>query len=335
MKNLFKKITTMTMTLGMTTALLMPTNAYAEKSDATVTEEAWANAVTVYGGALQNNQQLLTQTQQLLHGKNSDKTAFVDANDVLKYLNLNSDTNVLYSSIRIQKLAQGKGLSVTIDQTEGKITKVTELMYKNALISAGVTDANVEIASPVDVTGESALTGIYVAFEQQGVAIDPVVAQAAQDELSTVATINEENKAVQGYDESAFNKAIAEIKAELANKDTANLSVDEATNIVQNTINNNGLGDIINQGQINNLVNVYLNLNNNTNIFNGDNAQRVKEATANLVTSITQSPEYDKAKDKLKDLGQNISDTIHSESFWDKVKSFFNSIIDFFKNLFT
>lgn len=74
-----------------------------------VTEEAWQEAVTVYGAALQSNDNLRNTTHDLLGTQDNDKITYVTAADLGKYLNLQSSDNVLKSSIRITKLAKGAG----------------------------------------------------------------------------------------------------------------------------------------------------------------------------------------------------------------------------------
>lgn len=65
------------------------------------------------------------------------------------------------SSVYLEKRKEGKGITVELYN----ITWVTEEMYKNAAITAGVEDAKIVVASPFDVSGTSALTGIIKSFE--------------------------------------------------------------------------------------------------------------------------------------------------------------------------
>lgn len=65
------------------------------------------------------------------------------------------------SSIYIITAPAGTGLDITINN----INWLTEAIYRNALITAGITDARVIISAPVPVSGTAALTGIYKAFE--------------------------------------------------------------------------------------------------------------------------------------------------------------------------
>lgn len=300
-----------------------------------VTEEAWQEAVTVYGAALQSNDNLRNTTHDLLGTQDNDKITYVTAADLGKYLNLQSSDNVLKSSIRITKLAKGAGLTLTIDQSKGKITKITEDTYKNALLTAGVTDADVKIAAAEDVTGESALAGVYKAFEAQGEPIDQAQTKAAQDELDSITSITEENQNKDGFSQEQLNKAVAEAKAEIA-KQGGNLSVTEIKNVVTEKINNNGLNNVLNDNQINIIVN-FINNAQQQGVFTGENADKIINSATDYVNDIKNSDTFKNAAEKAKEAGKDLKDSLEEQGVWDKIveaiKSFFTAIGNFFKSL--
>ena len=93
------------------------------------------------------------------------------------------------SSAYIERLPKGEGLKVETNN----ITWVTNDMYRNALVTAGVTDANVKISSPVKVSGTAALTGIIKAFEtMSGEKIAEVNKVVASEEIAKTATLGNE-----------------------------------------------------------------------------------------------------------------------------------------------
>ena len=58
-------------------------------------------------------------------------------------------------------------------------------MYANAMLTAGIEDAIVEVAAPKAVTGHSALVGIYKAYEvTTGETLDIERTDVANEELS-------------------------------------------------------------------------------------------------------------------------------------------------------
>ena len=65
------------------------------------------------------------------------------------------------SSIYIITASPGMGLDISINN----INWLTADIYRNALLTAGITDARVTISAPFPVSGTAALTGIYKAFE--------------------------------------------------------------------------------------------------------------------------------------------------------------------------
>ncbi|AGX44817.1 DUF1002 domain-containing protein [Clostridium saccharobutylicum] len=73
------------------------------------------------------------------------------------------------------------GLNITTNN----LTWVTDGMIKNALITAGIQNANVKASAPFKVSGTAALTGILKGFENSssGKKIDENAKQAANEEL--------------------------------------------------------------------------------------------------------------------------------------------------------
>lgn len=101
------------------------------------------------------------------------------------------------SSAHVKLLPAGEGISVDTHN----VTLVTEEMYANALVTAGVKDAQVKVAAPFKVTGTTALTGIMKAFEAAaGVKLDDQAKQTANEELNLTQNMGQEigqDKAVQ------------------------------------------------------------------------------------------------------------------------------------------
>lgn len=88
----------------------------------------------------------------------------------------------------VEKLPKGSGITVETHN----IHWVTEDMYRNALITAGVEDAKVIAACPIRASGTAALTGIIKAFENAtGEEISEDEKKAASEELVTTAELGE------------------------------------------------------------------------------------------------------------------------------------------------
>ncbi|MGV3240897.1 DUF1002 domain-containing protein, partial [Streptococcus hyovaginalis] len=84
---------------------------------------------------------------------------------------------------------KGTGIQVTTKN----INWVTDEMYINALITAGVKDAKIYITAPIEVSGTAALTGIIKAYEVSTDTVIPEdVKQAANEEMVETANLGED-----------------------------------------------------------------------------------------------------------------------------------------------
>jgi uncharacterized protein YpuA (DUF1002 family) len=108
------------------------------------------------------------------------------------------------SCVYVQQKDEGDGISV---ETKN-ISYVTPQTYANALVTAGVADAEVYAAAPFSVSGTAALTGIFKAFEEAtGEAIPEQAKEVASEELAVTATLGEETG-----DSEAIAALIAQVK---------------------------------------------------------------------------------------------------------------------------
>ena len=96
--------------------------------------------------------------------------------------------NVAISCVYIKTLEEGEGTNITVMN----INWCTEDMYKNALQTAGITDADVIITAPRTVSGTAALTGIYKAYEDiTGEKLKEDNKEVAAEELVVTGTLAE------------------------------------------------------------------------------------------------------------------------------------------------
>ncbi|QQY79437.1 uncharacterized protein YpuA (DUF1002 family) [Keratinibaculum paraultunense] len=93
------------------------------------------------------------------------------------------------SCVYVEKLPEGEGISVE----SNNITWVTNDMYRNALVTAGVKDAKIKVSSPFPVSGTAALTGILKAFEDlTGKEITEIEKKVASEEIAKTAKLGNE-----------------------------------------------------------------------------------------------------------------------------------------------
>lgn len=161
------------------------------------------------------------------------------------------------SSAYVEKLKLGAGITVDLHN----ITWVTEEMYKNAAITAGIEDAKIIVASPFDVSGTSALTGIIKSFEDiTGKKIQEEVKDLANQEMAimgelkdtigdkkTIEFIIKAKKEILKNDYSAsgdireaVEKIIKELNLDL-NKDDIQKIIDFLTKLSKTNIDKEGI----------------------------------------------------------------------------------------------
>ena len=117
-----------------------------------------------------------------------------------------------WSSVVIVKRKKGNGLNISTNN----ITYCTVGMYKNALTTAGITDADIIVAGPKPISGTAALVGIFEAYEAMtGEAVQDNVVDAALNELVVTGELE---ASIQGLTDQEVEEFIAYIKSLIAEK---------------------------------------------------------------------------------------------------------------------
>ncbi|OYD09056.1 DUF1002 domain-containing protein [Paludifilum halophilum] len=248
------------------------------------------------------------QRESILQEMNVDsnvETINVSIADIREYLHGKksgnapaSGDNKAYSSARITLTESGNGIQVQATN----VTRVTEQMYANALLTAGVKDAQVYVTSPKPVTGTAALTGIMMAFEK---ASDQSISQeqreVANEEMARTSELGQKI----GDQEKAAD-FMTQVKDEIAKKQPENK--EEVREIVINVAGDLNIN--LNNQDTQNITNVmykFSQLNIDWGSF-GDQLNRLKE-----------------------DLNKAF-DTEQAQGFFDK---FFAWLSDFFSSIFS
>lgn len=256
-----------------------------------------------------------------LNGSNY-QTITVTGSDLVKYLNPSGDnfttSSGVWSSAMIQKTNRGSGINVKILDYNGKnnITSITANQYKNAALTAGITDANIYVTSAIPIDGSGALAGVYAAYAKNGNALNQKQVNAAQDEMNTLSGITKENKNKDGYSDAQLNNAVAGAKSEMA-KQGQNISDSQIRDIVNNQININHLGNTINNNQKNQIINLLIEIRDSGALKNGD----FKGQAAKLSNQIENG-----AKNIF-----NKFNTPENHNFFQQI---WDSIVNFFSGLF-
>ncbi|MBV7390246.1 DUF1002 domain-containing protein [Enterococcus alishanensis] len=337
-------LASLTMSLG---AGIIATNQKVEASttnNGTVIDERWGKPTFVAGAGLSNSQ--LTETMNVLGITSSEvNQQTATGADLIKYLGSGSgDDSVMLSSVVVNRTDSGSGITVDI-LTPANITQISADQYKNPLVTAGITDASVKVASVVKVTGESALTGVYKAFEANGETIDTNRAQLAQDELDTTSDVSqniidsanssndstlsssEQEQADEAY-KSQLNQTLVEIKQELADlkeQNGSNASTTQITTIVNNAIQNNNLTQYISQADIDKLVSLAERYQTTDGVLDAESIAQLDKISSDFKDNLN------KITDKLGSFGDQLKGTIEDNqgfftNLWNTIKNFFTNL---------
>lgn len=279
--------------------------------------------VITLGNSLSESQK--KGTLEILKGALSDSSSYntltITGDDLLTYLNpagnnFTSSSGV-WSSAAIEKTSSGSGINVRILNYNGEnnITSITSDQYRNAAVTAGISDANIYVTSATPIDGSGALAGIYKAYAKSGDKLNQKQITAAQDELNTLSGINGENKDKDGYSDAQLNNAVAGAKKAMADQGSG-LTKDEITKIVDDELAKNGLGSALTDAQKQQIINLL-----------------VEIANSGALNSPTFKKQAGQAMSAIQENAKGVFDKLNTEEnrnalqkLWDAVVEFFTSI---------
>lgn len=222
--------------------------------------------------------------------------------DERKYLEGYVDESIIgtnsISCVYIEVLEEGDGLDVTTSN----INWCTSQMYVSALATAGITDAKIIVAAPFEVSGTAALTGVYLAYEDiTGQELDETAKLVSTQELTLTAELAEQ---IGSYDSVEI---VNELKLLLS--ETKGMTDDELRAEIVSIASD--LGVTLTDTQIDQLISLCRSLEK----LDPEQLKEKVESVQNTIAKLGQ------AKEKV-------------TSFIESVKNVWNSVVDFFKNLF-
>lgn len=250
------------------------------------------------------------------------QTITVTGSDLVKYLNPSGDnfttSSGVWSSAMIQKTSSGSGINVKILNYDGKnnITTITANQYKNAALTAGISDANIYVTSAIPIDGSGALAGVYAAYAKNGNALNQKQVNAAQDEMNTLSGITQDNKNKKGYSDAQLNNAVAGAKNEMA-KQGQNITDSQIRDIVNNQININHLGDTINNNQKNQIVNLLIEIRDSGALKDGNFKQQASKLSSQIQNG-----------------AKNIFNKFNTQENRNWLQNLWDQIVKFFSGLF-
>lgn len=272
---------------------LVPTASYADVIE--------GESIVTLGENLteQQKQQLLEEMKapkdaQIIKVSNAEEHKYLDG----VVPNSQIGTKAISSSM-ITYTKKGSGLVVQAHN----INWVTDAMYTNALITAGVKDANIYITAPFKVSGTAALTGLMKAYETTAKKeIPEEVKKVANEEMVQTAKLGDQignDKAVQ---------LVTKVKEEIAKEQPK--TKEDLRSLIKKIADQ--LGITLTDEQLDNLVALF-------------------DKMKNL------NIDWNQVSNQLNKAKEHVSSFLGSEEgqgFLEKLKGVFASFIDFIKSLF-
>ena len=291
-----KLIATIAMILMVST--LVPTWAAANVG----INEKYGVPIVVYGGNLSEDEKASVAESLSVEEEAEVEEIEVTGEDLVTYIKDGDARARMFSSAKITRKDEGEGLVIQI-VTPDNITQVTTEMYANAMLTAGIESATVEVAAPKPVTGHSALVGIYKAYEVNGEQLDPERTDVANDELEVATELAE------GVDEAKVSELLTEIKKQIAEQNPA--SREDVEQIVEEQLSK---------------LQIEL-------------SPEDRQLLIDLMDRIRQLDiDFSQWSTQLEDLSKTIEDKIgtivNDEGFWNSVKEFFRNLANTVRSWF-
>jgi uncharacterized protein YpuA (DUF1002 family) len=279
--------------------------AFASTTETKAINEKLGVPIIVYGANLSADEKEYVKTALRVAEEPEVDEISISGEDLVKYIKNSNSSSRMYSSAKITRQEEGEGLTISI-VTPDNITQVTSEMYATAMLTAGITDAIVEVAAPKPVTGHSALVGIYKAYEMKtGETLDIERTDVANEELSVATDLAESS----GASEAQIAELLTEIKKQIAEINPA--SKEEVEAIVKEQLEK---------------LNINL-------------SDKDREALVDLMNRISKLDiDFSKLSDQLADLSskfeEKFGNLLEDEGFWNGVKNFFKNLADTIKSWF-
>ncbi|GEK33173.1 DUF1002 domain-containing protein [Kurthia sibirica] len=294
-----------------TTTVATPVIGHASSSTQTTSgvNEKLGVPIAVYGSSLTADEKASVKASLNVAADEETEEITITGEDIAKYIQDGDARARLYSSAKITPADKGEGLVINI-VTPDNITQVTSDMYSNAMLTAGIEDAKVDVAAPKKVSGHSALAGIYKAYEvTTGKKLDPERTDVANQELG-VATDLAKNS---GVSDDKVSQLLTEIKQSIAEQKPA--TKEDVAKIVDDKLST---------------LKIEL-------------SDQDRQLLIDLMNKISKldidfskwSSQLDQFNNTLKDKISNLKNDMDSNTgFWASVKEFFQNLADTVKGWF-
>lgn len=224
---------------------------------------------------------------------NSEEHEYLDA-----YMPAEKIGTRALSSVFICLEDEGSGINISTYN----INYCTVGMYKNALATAGVTDASIIVAGPFPLSGTAALVGTFKAYEElTGESLDESVVDAAMNELVTTGELEE---SIDG-DAEDIEAMISDLKGRIA------------------------------RGELDTLEDISAAIDEVAADYDIKLTEEDKEKLLDLLDKLKDLDlDWDGIADRASEIAGEIGNAIESSGFGDILREFFAKIIEAIKSLF-
>jgi uncharacterized protein YpuA (DUF1002 family) len=279
--------------------------AQASSNDEESINEKYGLPIVVYGEALSEAQKDEVRKLLKVNDISKVKEITVTGDDLVRYIKGDRHSN-MYSSAKITRKDTGEGLVIN-QVTPENITEVTDEMYANALLTAGIQDAVVDVASPVKVSGHSALVGIYKAYDEgKGTELNEERTEVANEELNLATDLAKK----EGMDQDKVSELLTEIKKEIADQNPA--TKEDIEQIIDEKLKTLEISLSAEDRQL--LIDLF---------------EKMRDLNIN----------FDNVKSQLENLSQDIQqridEAVGDKGFLQSVSDFFKELIESIKNIFS
>ncbi len=282
-------------TAAMMVAVILVGTASVSYADAVDTPSYLAMGADLTSSEKQKVYDLLGIQESNLDAYNVIEITNEDEHDYLdSYLTSSVIGTRALSCVLINASDEGEG--ITVDTTN--ITYCTEGMYKNALTTAGVEDAEVHVVGPYNISGTAALVGAMKAYEEMS---GEEISEEAQDTATNELVVSGELAEEVG-DSDKVEEFIAYLKERVA---SGELSSDEE------------IEEAIDEG---------------SDTFELSLTDEQKETVLELMKKIDDlNLNVDSLKQQASDIYEKLNDmglSTQAQGIWDKIVSFVKGILN-------
>ena len=242
------------------------------------------------------NKYVVLDNYDVVTVNNSEEHQYLDA-----YIPSSQIGSKSWSSVVIVKKDKGNGINISTKN----ISYCTVGMYKNALVTAGIEDADIIVAGPQNISGTAALVGVFKAYQEiTGKELPQENVDTALNELVLTGQLESST----GADAESVEGLVAYLKQQMAENgltddDSIRKAIDEAADKFDVTM--------------------------------------TEDQKAQLLELLKKIGDLDLDVDSLVNQAKSIYDKIENlgaDGIFDKIGSFFSNLFsssaDFFKNMY-